>query len=129
MKRTMAFVLIALTIFTVSGCSKIRIPQEELAVLTYREQIVGSPDAIIESLTVEESAKVREILMEAKHNPGIGGCPYTEEISIAFGEQLFLIAWDGCNTVCDAQNEKYYVVNKEDWAYIVSLFESYGGRL
>lgn len=129
MKRAMALVLIALIIFTVSGCAKIQIPRDQLAVLTYREQTVGSPDAIVVSLTAEESAKVREILMEAKHNPGIGGCYYTEEISIAFEEQLFLIACDGCNTVCDAQNKKYYVVNEEDWAYIVYLFESYGGRL
>ena len=129
MKRVIALALVAMILLGVSGCAKIRITRGELAVLTYREQVVGSPDAIVVTLTSEESAKVREILTDAKHNAGIGGCHYTEEISFAFGEQLFLIACDGCNTVCDAQNEKYYEIKWEDWAYIVSIFERYGGSL
>jgi hypothetical protein len=129
MKRLFAILLLIMLLITISGCARIRIPKGEQAVLTYREPVVGSPDAIVATITAEESAKVREILMGAKHNPGIGGCHYTEEISLTFGEQMFLVACDGCNTICDRQNEKYYVVDMEDWEYIVSLFERYGGRI
>lgn len=128
-KKIVAIALIAGIILIISGCTKIRIPQEELAVITYLEPLQGSTNTFVENLSEEESAKVRSILMDAKHNAGIGGCAYTEKISFTFGEQVFLVAYDGCNTICDVQNEKYYEVNRDDWAYIVSLFEHYGGRL
>lgn len=129
MKKAVAIVLIIGIILAISGCSRIRISQDKLAVITYLEPLQGSTATFVETLSVEESAKVRSILMNAKHNPGIGGCAYTEKISITFGEQVFLIAYDGCNTICDTQNSKYYIVNEDDWAYISSLIESYGGRL
>ena len=100
-KKIVAIVLIVAIILAVSGCSRIRISEEEQAV----------------------------ILMDAKHNSGIGGCPYTEKVSISFGNQVFLLATDGCHTICDMQNEKYYEVSSENWAYIASLFEYHGGRL
>ena len=129
MKRLTILVLTVALLICVSGCSRIRIPQNELAVLTYHEPVVGNTETIVEPLTAEESAKVRQILMDAKHNAGIGGCHYTEDISFTFGDQVFAVACDGCETIWDIQNDKYYVVDKEDWAYIEALFESYGGRL
>lgn len=128
-EKIVAIVLIVGIILVISGCAQIRIPQGELAVITYLEPLQGSTDTFVEILSEEESAKVRAILTGAKHNAGIGGCAYTEKISFTFGEQVFLVAYDGCNTICDVQNEKYYIVNEEDWTYIVSLFERYGGRL
>lgn len=129
MKRLTILVLTVALLICVSGCSRIRIPQNELAVLTYHEPVVGNTETIVEPLTAEESAKVRQILMDAKHNAGIGGCHYTEDISFTFGDQVFAVACDGCETIWDIQNDKYYVVDKEDWAYIEALFERYGGRL
>ena len=129
MKRLTILVLTVALLICVSGCSRIRIPQNELAVLTYHEPVVGNTETIVEPLTAEESAKVRQILMDAKHNAGIGGCHYTEDISFTFGDQVFAVACDGCETIWDIQNDKYYVVDTEDWAYIEALFESYGGRL
>ena len=129
MKRLAILVLTVALLICVSGCSRIRIPQNELAVLTYHEPVVGNTETIVEPLTAEESAKVRQILMDAKHNAGIGDCHYTEDISFTFGDQVFAVACDGCETIWDIQNDKYYVVDKEDWAYIEALFERYGGRL
>lgn len=129
MKRMVFLVLFLATMLTMSGCTQIRIPQDELAVITYLEPLQGSTDTFVETLSTKESAKLRSILMDAKYNAGIGGCAYTEKISVTFGERVYLLAYDGCHTVCDIQNEKHYEVNKEDWAYIVSLFEQYGGRL
>lgn len=129
MKRLWTLVLIVVLLICTSGCSRIRIPQNEIAVLTYHEPVVGNTETIVETLTAEESAKVRQILMSAKHNAGIGGCAYSEEISFTFGDQVFAVANDGCATVWDIKNEKYYEVDKEDWAYIEALFERYGGRL
>lgn len=129
MKRLLAFVLIFILMICISGCSQIRISQNELAVLTYHEPVVGNTETIVETLSAEESTKVRQILMDAKHNAGIGGCHYTEDISFTFGDQVFAVACDGCETIWDMQNDKYYEVDKEDWAYIKALFEQYGGKL
>ena len=129
MKRIVAIIVIIILLFALVGCAKIRIPKEELAVITYLEPLQGSTDTFVKTLSAEESAKVRTILMDAKHNAGIGGCAYTEKISFVFGEQEFRVAYDGCNTIFDVQNEKYFVVDLDDWAYIVSLFERYGGRI
>lgn len=129
MKKIIAILLITGMIFSTSGCTRISIPQDALGVITYLEPLQGSTNTFTETLGAEESAKVRSILMGAKHDPGIGGCAYTEKISFAFGEQVFLVAYDGCHTVQDVKNEKYYVINNEDWKYIVSLFETYGGRI
>ena len=129
MKRIIAATLIVILLFAMVGCARIRIPKEELAVITYLEPLQGSTDTFVKTLSAEESAKVRSILVGARHNPGIGGCAYTEKISFVFGEQEFRVAYDGCNTIFDVQNEKYFVVDLDDWAYIVSLFERYGGRI
>lgn len=130
MKRLTILVLAVTLLICVSGCSRIRIPKDERAVLTFH--ILPEADGtepIVETLTAEESALVRQILMGAKHNPGIGGCAYTEGVSFTFGDQVYAVAYDGCHTIWDIQNEKYYVVDEAEWDYIVSLFARYGGRL
>lgn len=129
MKKIVAILLIVGVILSASGCAKISIPQDALGVITYLEPLQGSTNTFTETLGAEESAKLRSILMGAKHDPGIGGCAYTEKISFTFGEQVFLVAYDGCHTIQDVENEKYYVVSNEDWKYIVSVFETYGGRI
>ena len=129
MKRIVAVILIIILLFAMAGCAKIRIPKEELAVISYLEPLQGSTDTFVKTLSAEESAKVRTILMDAKYIAGIGGCAYTEKISFVFGEQEFRVAYDGCNTIFDVQNGKYYEVGLKNWEYIVSLFEYYGGRI
>ena len=129
MKRLIIIVFAFVLLLCASGCSQIRIPKNQLAVFTYHEPYVGNTETIVETLTAEESAKVRQILMDAKHNAGIGGCYYSEQISFTFGDQVFAVAWDGCETIWDVQNDKYYEVDKEEWAYIEALFEQYGGKL
>ena len=129
MKKIALIVYVLVMMLCVCGCSRIRIPQDELAVFTYHEPVKDNTITIVEILTAEESARVRQILMDAEHNAGIGGCHYTEDISFTFGDQVFAVACDGCETIWDIQNDKYYVVDKEDWAYIEALFERYGGRL
>ena len=129
MKRLLILALVFVLLFCASGCSKIRISNNELAVLIYHEPVAGNTETIVETLSAEESETVRRILMDAKYNPGIGGCYYTENISFTFGDQVFAVACDGCETIWDIQNDKYYVVDQEDWAYIEALFEQYGGKL
>lgn len=129
MKRLLILALVSVLIICISGCSRIRISQNEPAVLTYHEPVAGNTETIVETLSAEESEKVRRILLDAEYNAGIGGCHYTEDISFTFGDQVFAVACDGCETIWDIQNDKYYVVDKEDWAYIKALFDQYGGEL
>ena len=129
MKRFLPLLLIVALMISISGCSRIHISQNELAVLTYHEPVVNNTETIVETLSAEESARVRQILTNAKYNPGIGGCYYTEDISFTFGDQVFAVACDGCETIWDIQNDKYYAVDQEDWAYIKALFKQYGGKL
>lgn len=130
MKRIVLFRLLLAVLLCIAGCSRIRIPpQNERAVLTYHQHVVGNTETIVETLTTEESARVRQILMDAKYNAGIGGCAYYEDISFTFGEQVFAVACDGCASIWDIKNEKYYEIDKADWAYIKALFKKYGGKL
>ena len=129
MKKVFAVALIIGIIIGISGCTQIRIPQGELAVIKYDEAYTGGTTKFVETLSQEDSAKVRSVLTNAKYNPGVGGCPFDERVSFGFGDQVFLLSLDGCGIICDPQNETYYEVNREDWSYIVSLFERYGGRL
>ena len=123
MKRLASVILILVLLVCTAGCSQIRIPKNELAAMTYYEN--GNTEGVSKPLTVEESENLRRILKDAKHNAGIGGCAYDKERILVFGDREFMFADDGCLTMMDVENEKYYEVDKEDWEYIMQLFVQY----
>ena len=123
MKKIALIVCVLVMMLCVCGCSQIRIPKNELAVMTYYEQ--GNTEGVSKTLTAEESENLRQILKDAKPHAGIGGCAYDKERILVFGDREFMFADDGCLTMMDVENEKYYEVDKEDWEYIMQLFVQY----
>jgi len=126
MKRCCILLCVIGLLLALCGCNRIRIPATESATLYFRNALQGDLRKQAYSLSAAETARLRECLQNAKHNAGIGGCYYHEDISISFGDQVFAIAWDGCETLWDMNTDKYYEIEKKDWEYILSLFETRG---
>ena len=126
MKRVALLCFFLVLLLLVTGCARIRIPKGELAVLTYDPPVLGDSLRVVETLTAEESAAVRRILMDAKHTDGADGALFTKAVSLSFGERVFAVAYEGGEAVWDVQNEQYYAVDKADWADLLALFERYG---
>jgi len=129
-KRQLAAVL-TVTLLLLSGCSRIRIDDTGNAALRYSSMAVGDDTKFTQLLTEEETLRVKEFLSAGKHLPTGVGCPFTEEISVAFGGQLFAIGWDGCPTVRLANSDgtfEYYEISQEGLDYITALFEKYADR-
>lgn len=110
----------------VTGCAQIRIPKGERAVLTYDPPVLGDGLRIVETLTAEESAAVRRILMDAKRTDGADGASFAKAVSLSFGERVFAVAYRGGEAVWDVQNDQYYAIDKADWEEILALFKRYG---
>ena len=127
MKKFCAVLLFMVFLFSMAGCNRISIGKDESATLRFRGIVTGDTTKLTQVLTQEEASKVREYLKSARLDGGIGGCPYDKDISIAFGDQVFAIATDSCNTVWLVGSDKYYVVPQEGFDYIKSLFVKYVG--
>ena len=127
MRRVILLCIVSALLLSMAGCGSIRIPKGELALLTYQVPAEGNTARYAETLPSAESAKLRQVLMDAKPNPGVGGCAFTENISFTFGDQVFAVAYDGCSVIWDMNNDKYYVLDQEDWDYVISLFVNYVG--
>ena len=129
-KRQIAALLIGTFLFSLSGCGRISIDYDGAAVLRYSEKQAWAADKkdVIQTLTEEETSSVKAFLSSGKHIPTEVGCPFTEDISIAFGGQVFAVAWDGCPTVRLTNSDnthEYYKISEEGWDYITALFEKY----
>jgi hypothetical protein len=120
MKRFVSIILILVLLVCTAGCSQIRVPKNELAVVTYYEDNQRTTETSNRTISTEASESLRQILKNAKYNAGIGGCAYGKW-TLAFGDQVFAFADDGCLTIMDVGNEKYYEVSQEDWQTIMSL--------
>lgn len=127
MKRILAVLLFVTALFVLTGCNHIFIDYEGDAVLKYCGKWEGDNTDITQVLTKEETNKVKTYLCSATYTPGQGGCPFDENISITFGDQVFCIAYDDCPGVWILGSDKYYSVSEQGRAYIVSLFEKYVG--
>ena len=121
MKRILSIFLVVVLVACMAGCSKIRVPKNELAVVTYYEDNQRTTETSSKTLSAEARESLRQILKNAKHNAGIGGCSYNKKCTLAFGDQVFVFADDGCLTMMDVGNEKYYQISQEDWQDIMRL--------
>ena len=126
MKRVALLCFLLAVLLLVTGCVQIRIPKGELAVLTYDPPVQGDSLRVVETLTAEESAAVRRILMDATRTDGADGISFTKAVSLSFGERVFAVAYRGGEAVWDVQNDQYYAIDKADWADILALFKRYG---
>ena len=121
MKRISSVFLIVVLVVCMVGCSKIRVPKNELAVVTYYEDDQRTIETFSKKLSAEDSESLRQLLKNAKYNASIGGCSYNKQCTLAFGDQVFIFADDGCLTMMDVGNEKYYQISQEDWQDIMRL--------
>ena len=126
MKRIGCFLLAALLTVSLSACG-ISIRGDEPAVLTFEGPYTNGHDGPPQTLTAEETTRVEEILEEAEYIPSGAGCPFKENVSISFGDRVFAISCDGCNTVLDIEAQRYYEVTREGRQYIIDLFKKYMG--
>ena len=126
MKRVALLCFLLALLLLVTGCAQIRIPKGERAVLTYDPPVLGDSLRVVETLTAEESAAVRRILLDAQRRDGAEGALFAKAVSLSFGERVFAVAYEGGEAVWDVQNDQYYAVDKEDWADILALFKRYG---
>lgn len=127
-KRQIAALLIGAFLLSFSGCSRIVIDYEGNATLRFSSMTAGDDTKFTQILTEEETLSVKAFLSAWKRFPTEVGCPFTEEISIAFGGQVFAIAWDDCPNVRLTNSDntyEYYEINEEGRDYITALFEKY----
>ena len=124
MKRLVASFLTALILVSMAGCHRITIHDNGNATLKYSGKWMGDTTEVTQILTEEETRNVKAYLTSATYTPGQGGCPFDEDISITFGDQVFCIAYDGCAGV-RLGTDKYFQISEEGRQYIVSLFVKY----
>ena len=122
MKRLAAVLLILIILFSFTGCHRISLNSKANATLNFHMYDTD----VTQTLTEEETRKVKEYLTSAVYNPGIGGCPYYDEVNISFGKEVFLVACDDCGTVWYLRHG-YYELSEEGRSYIRSLFKAYVG--
>lgn len=127
MKRISAALLIIIFLFPFAGCSRISIDYDGNATLKFCRKRKDDNTELTQILTEEETRNVKAYLSSAEYTPGEGGCPFDEDISITFGDQVFAIAYDDCPGVWLLDSDKYYTMSEEGRNYIVSLFEKYVG--
>ena len=130
MKRFFAIACSLLILCSLAGCQKISIDYDGDAVLTCDTKKIGMPGEGIQvtvTLTAEETKMVKKYLSAAKYEADGAGCPFDENISIAFGDRVFAIGYDSCGTVRDMTMDEDYDLSKEARTYINSLFEKYTG--
>ncbi|MBO5323072.1 MAG: hypothetical protein J6A88_03095 [Oscillospiraceae bacterium] len=128
MRRFFAGLLLLTVLFSLVGCNALVIHYDGNAVLKFQGTQTGDNTKITQTLTEEETNKVKTYLTAAKYSPGTGGCPFHENISITFDDQVFAVAYDGCYCIWLVGSDKYYTLSKEGYDYIISLFEKYVGK-
>lgn len=126
MKRLIPIILILLMAPFLFGCNRISIAKEDTAVLYFDGSAFDDDRTITQPLTQQESDKLRTIIQKAKYTRD-GACPFGKEVSISFGDQVFAIGYDDCETFKDLSSRKNYLVSVEEKDYIKSLFVKYVG--
>ena len=80
------------------------------------------------ALSGAEAAAVRTLFIFRFYRYGIGGCPFTDGVSITIGNREFALATDGCYSAKDLQNDDCMEFNRLEWKRIKDLFANYFGE-
>lgn len=127
-RRILIAFLCILPLWVLLSLNRITILGDNPATLRFTG--VSAKDAgksITHSLTDEETRKVKSILSAAVRQYSMPACPFDNEISLAFGDRVFAIAYDGCAMVLEAETGKYFAISDDGKEYFISLFEKYAG--
>ena len=118
-KRIIGIVLVALISLGVLAISNTGIPLGK-ATLHYQGADIDLPFG--------EAMLMRIIFSFKFYDPGIGGCPFEEDISVSFGDTVYAIAKDDCPSAKNWSNSKFIVFNRLEFPQIVALFQKYFGE-
>ena len=77
------------------------------------------------ALSGAEATAVRTLFIFRFYRYGIGGCPFTDGVSITVGNRAFALATDGCYSAKDLQNDDCMEFNRLEWKRIKDLFAKY----
>ena len=125
MKRLFAVLLSIFLLLSLAGCNRISINHRGNATLNYCGKVRGNDIELSQALTAEETSSVKKYLTSARYCHDGAGCPFDENISIAFGDQIFAVATDDCPTVWIVGSDDYYTISDAGRSYIISLFQKY----
>jgi len=125
MKRTFAIALSVFLLLSLAGCNRISIHHQGNATLNYFGNVKGNNVELTQTLTEGETQVVKKYLNLARYCHDGAGCPFDENISIAFGDQVFAIATDDCPTIWVVGSNDYYTISDAGRSYIISLFQKY----
>ena len=83
-----------------------------------------------ESFTLigSEDRAIRSLFTLRFYRYGIGGCPYTDGVSITIGDREFFLATDGCASAKDSRNGNCMEFNQVDWKQIQKIFFDHFGK-
>jgi hypothetical protein len=83
-----------------------------------------------ESVTLigTEARTIRALFTLHFYRYGIGGCPYSDGVSITIGDREFFLAADGCPTAKDSINGNCIEFNQVDWKQIQKIFNDHYGK-
>ena len=115
-----AFLCIMLLLLTSCGKTEIK---GDTATLYY---IYGNT-SIQQILTDEETQAVIEIFDGKKLYSDTPSGSFSESVSILIGGNFYQIATDGCGTIKDSDNDKYFTLSDKELLVIEKIFASYGG--
>lgn len=80
------------------------------------------------TLSGSEAVAVRTLFIFRFYRYGIGGCPFTDGVSLTIGDREFALATDGCYSAKDLQNGDCMEFNRREWKVIKDLFAKYYGK-
>lgn len=123
MRRISAVILAVLLLFS-AGCAKTETIDFSQATLKF----IYADREIVQVLDADDTAKIAEMFSSRiADRSSIPSCGFDEDISITFGDRVFAIAGDDCPVVKDCAKDSHFYITEADKAYLVSLFEEYGG--
>ena len=81
-----------------------------------------------ETLIGVEARAISSIFTLHFYRYGIGGCPYSDGVSIIIGDREFFLATDGCASAKDSKNGNCMEFNQKDWKLIQKIFADHFGK-
>ena len=107
MTKLFTVLIIIISSLSLVGCSRISIDYDGNATLRFRGTRIDDNTKLTQMLTEEETNTVRTYLSSAEYVHGQVGCPFDENISITFVDEVFAIACDGRPSVWSLDSDKY----------------------
>lgn len=124
MRKNLASFLLVILLLSAAGCAQTKISDSSRATLKF----IYADKEIVQVLDADNTARIAEMFSDKALDGGsTPSCGFDENISITFGNQIFAIACDDCAVVKDCTSNKYFDITNAGKAYLVSLFEEYGG--